>query len=143
VIEFKRDKCGRCNICGTAGKLSWDHVPPKGSVVPTRTEILSVGRMLAAKDKIGKDVVSQNGIKYRTLCGRCNNDLLGKKCDPTLNAFARDVGRILGSGIVPPPVVRIPTKPVSVTPPAAFRRSATLGRFATAGIRNVPGRIRR
>jgi len=114
VIEFKRDKCGRCNICGTAGKLSWDHVPPKGSVVPTRTEILSVGRMLAAKDKIGKDVVSQNGIKYRTLCGRCNNDLLGKKCDPTLNAFARDVGRILGSGIVPPPVVRIPTKPVNL-----------------------------
>jgi hypothetical protein len=114
VIEFKRGKHGRCNICGKVGKLSWDHVPPKRSVAPARTEILSVGGMLKAKDKIGKAVVSQNGIKYRTLCECCNNDLLGKRCDPTLNAFALDIGRICRSGIIPPPIVRIPTKPLKL-----------------------------
>lgn len=96
------------------GQVELGSHPPKGSVVPTCTEILSVGSVLSAKDKIGKAAISQNGIKYRTICERCNNDLLGKKCDRTLNAFARDVGRILGSRIVPPPVVKIPTRPANL-----------------------------
>jgi len=113
-VEFDRGKIGRCNICGATGKLSWDHVPPKGGITPTGIEILPVGGMLTAKDKAGKTIISQNGIKYRTICERCNNERLGKGCDPALNTFAGDVGRICISPVIPPRVVRISAKPLNI-----------------------------
>ncbi len=41
-----------------------------------------------------KNVVSQNGVKYRTLCKDCN-EYIGAEYDETLNQFVRSIGRIL------------------------------------------------
>jgi hypothetical protein len=54
------------------------------------------------KDKFN---LPQNGVKFRTLCKKCN-DWLGQQFDPTLNEFARDVGQIVTSPVTPAPIDR-------------------------------------
>lgn len=88
---------GHCNICSAYGKLTRDHVPPKGSVKISQMLSLSLIHSLGLdspkKAKI-KGRLSQNGIKFPTLCGSCNNKLLGTELDPFLNEF---VGKALTS----------------------------------------------
>ena len=51
-------------------------------------------RRLALTGHAAKNVVSQNGVKYRTLCKDCN-EYIGAEYDETLNQFVRSIGRIL------------------------------------------------
>lgn len=88
---------GRCNICSTRDKLTEDHVPPRGSWDPTHTKRVWVQKLLP---KLGTPdsrirVQSQNGLKFRTICAKCNNDLLGRSYDPALHHFSRKVGQII------------------------------------------------
>lgn len=71
---------GMCNICGDDGPLTEDHTPPKGCVRPTAMELQHVTHRLHAGKAI--KTKAQDGVKYRTLCARCNNTLLGR--DTTL-----------------------------------------------------------
>lgn len=58
--------------------------------------------------------ISQNGVKFRTLCGTCNNKLLGKRYDPVLNAFTAKVTQNVTSTLTLPQVVHIETNPASL-----------------------------
>ncbi len=42
-----------------------------------------------------KDKISQNGVKFPTLCSQCNNRRLGKELDPALNDFSRRIAQII------------------------------------------------
>lgn len=78
--RFKHAKIseGYCVICGVFGKLSQDHVPPKGSITITKTEQRHVNEMMGVESNRVKGLKSLNGSKFKTICGKCNNEHLGK-----------------------------------------------------------------
>jgi len=102
-------KSGICNICGIDGSLTEDHIPPKGCVRPTAMELQHVTHRLNASKAI--KTKAQDGVKYRTLCARCNNALLGGRYDPVLIDFNSRVSSLLASSVVLPTTMAIPTKP--------------------------------
>lgn len=93
-VATKGSKKGMCNICGTFCTLTEDHVPPKGSIDPQKVGIKSLVQNVNPIDpKVVR--LSQNGVKFRSLCSSCNNHRLGRKLDPALNAFSQSVARII------------------------------------------------
>ena len=103
---------GICNICGISCSLTQDHVPPKGSINPRKMGIRSLAQTVNAVDpKIVR--LSQNGVKFRSLCSQCNNNRLGKNFDPALNQFSHKVTQIIltRSQLVLPPKVDIKLQP--------------------------------
>jgi hypothetical protein len=71
LIVTKGPKEGRCNICGEEGKLTEDHTPPKGCIKIKQVELHHIIQHLNAEQPQSKGRISQNGVKYRTLCARC------------------------------------------------------------------------
>jgi hypothetical protein len=63
---------------------------------------------------IEKGRYSQNGVKYRTICGACNNNYLGTKYDPAFNFFVNTVGSFLKTNIVLPKVVSVKIEPQKI-----------------------------
>ena len=66
---------GTCHICGTVGKLSFEHVPPKAAF-NNQTVIragLNAAIHVGPYDKL-KGRIQQRGAGDYTLCERCNND---------------------------------------------------------------------
>ncbi len=61
-----------------------------------------------------KGRLSQNGVKYRTLCGKCNNGFLGREYDPEFIAFVNRIGGYLKTHITLPPVMQVKIKPQRV-----------------------------
>lgn len=84
-VKIKRDKIGVCNICGKESKLSWDHVPPKGAIIYDDVIISSISNNFIEVEKPPREL-SQNGMKFRTICSDCNS-LVGSKYDSTFNDF--------------------------------------------------------
>jgi hypothetical protein len=76
-IKHTKITHGYCLICGTHGKLSIDHVPPQGSVTITRVEQRHMCEMIGVKATSIKGVPSPNGSKFRTICNKCNSEILG------------------------------------------------------------------
>jgi hypothetical protein len=111
VNQGKRAKVGVCNICRKSAPLSWDHVPPKGGIDLKPIEQTTLFQRLAVKPEKQKYRISQNGVKYRTLCKSCNSSL-GRFYDPVLNDFAIGVGKIIKSGLEIPSVIHYKTKPM-------------------------------
>lgn len=114
INQGKRGKVGICNICKQSASLSWDHVPPKGGLKITKVtsvEQITILQHLTGNPEEQKYCISQNGVKYRTLCKQCN-ERLGHNYDPVLNNFAIGVGEILQSTLKVPPVIHYRTQPV-------------------------------
>lgn len=111
--KFKRTKIGKCNICLSEANLSWDHVPPKGGIELEPVEIITLIQVLTKVVDKEKMFVSQNGVKYRTICKTCN-EKLGHTFDLVLNKFALDLGKYLKSKLYLPPIAHIETKPNSL-----------------------------
>ncbi len=95
--KYKRNRVGACNICGAKGRLTWDHVPPKGGIELQPVEIERVMSVFSSALALDRREISQNCLKFRTLCDRCNNDLLGARFDPALNDLGIAIGRFLRS----------------------------------------------
>ncbi len=74
----KRNINDRCNICGGLTNLTWDHVPPKFCFNSQSTRYNS---LLEIHEKQQYTHIAQNGIKYRSICAKCNNELLGSNYD--------------------------------------------------------------
>jgi hypothetical protein len=108
--KSKREKKSICNLCREEKALSWDHVPPKGGIDLGPVEMETVFEIIVGDRNKPKLRESQNGVKYRTICSECNS-LLGREYDPTINDFARSVGRYLKSGIALPEEVSHKVKP--------------------------------
>jgi hypothetical protein len=117
LVSTRGPKVGVCNICGNTGNLTEDHTPPKGCYRPTGVELHHILHFLSETKESHKGRLSQNGVKYRTLCHRCNNTLLGATYDTEFIRFVNGVGEILrGAGrFILPPTLRILGKPQAIT----------------------------
>lgn len=77
-LAHTKIKQGFCLICGNFGRLSQDHVPPKGSILITKTEQRHVTEVLGVEEHKIRGIQSSNGSKFKTICERCNNEHLGE-----------------------------------------------------------------
>ena len=132
-IEIKTwgPKTGRCNICGEFGPLTEDHTPPKGCYRPTQVEIRHISTHVSAERTPSQGRRSQNGVKYRTLCHRCNNTKLGKINDPHFIAFVNAVALHLRSQLMLPPTISVRGRPQSIL-------RSLIGHIAAQGVDRYP-----
>lgn len=112
-VKTKRNKVDICNICKNVTSLSWDHVPPKGSIELAPMEMETIFQVFTGKRKDRKLRESQNGVKFRTICKNCN-EKIGQRYDPIIKEFAISVGQYLKSVLKFPPVIHHKTKPVAL-----------------------------
>ncbi len=101
---------GTCNICGANGPLTDDHIPPKGVSRVGQVAMMDIIDLLSVERPKKRFRLSQNGVKYRTLCGKCNNERLGLGYDPTLIALCKDVRTYLESALHLPDEMHVKTK---------------------------------
>ncbi len=108
---------GPCNICGVVDLLTDDHVPPKGCPRVSTMRMHQLIRVLGDGQVLPTGRQAQSGVKYRTLCKRCNSQRLGIECDPALISLAQNVDRFLSAisaGIVVPSHTLVRTRPQRV-----------------------------
>lgn len=113
-ISTRGPALGACNICGIVGRLTEDHTPPKGCYRPTQVEMQALIRKLADSAIGPESRWSQNGVKYRTICHRCNNTLLGGRYDKPLIEFVNSVATVLNSSIMLPPLLAVSGQPQAI-----------------------------
>ncbi len=105
-IKEKRGKTDYCNICGQHSDLTWDHIPPKGithgDAVIANT---AFGKLPAPTEHMKR---FQSGIKFRSLCSKCNNEILGEN-DKVYQQFIEDIERQLSSPVLLEKIV-VPVK---------------------------------
>jgi hypothetical protein len=72
------DPTGECRICGTIGKLTFEHVPPHAAFNDHRVFEADLEKMLGGKWAPGErptdGVYKQRGAGRYSLCGKCNSD---------------------------------------------------------------------
>lgn len=107
-------KEGICNICGELGPLTEDHTPPKGCVRPTALQIQHLMDALSAEHAVRRKSSSNNGVRFKSLCARCNNAKLGGEYDPALISFTSDVARYATSRIALPPTIQVRAQPQKI-----------------------------
>lgn len=107
-------KIGVCNICKGHGPLTEDHVPPKGAIRVTQMEMHHLTQVLGAERPTARGRLSQDGVKFRTLCTNCNSELLGHRYDPELIRFSNTVGSLLKTTLSLPPRVNVRIAPQKV-----------------------------
>jgi hypothetical protein len=95
-VYTKRDGAP-CNICELVKPLTEDHVPPKCCLEELRLQLEPFEHRLRAAPPALP--LSQNGVRYKTLCGSCNS-MLGLKWDPTLARLLKDVRQWLRSPLL-------------------------------------------
>lgn len=81
--KIKKSRRGKCSICGVESELTWDHIPPKSCGNKEGVRIKNIFSI--NENDIG--LASQNGTKYRTVCCKCNNELMGSGYDKVLTDF--------------------------------------------------------
>lgn len=82
---MSKNKIGICNICLKKSKLTWEHVPPKSC---ENFDKVIINDQFPQPQV--KKLNSQNGIKYRTICEKCNNEM-GGNSDKELKKLFDDV----------------------------------------------------
>lgn len=108
-IKLKRDKIDKCNICLQIKSLTWDHVPPKAGITVSPVEIDNISKILTDQTE-PRMLISQNGVRYRTICGDCNSKL-GTNYDTVLSSLNKNVSLYLKSNLYFPAYTYIRTKP--------------------------------
>ncbi len=127
VMATRGASVGECNICGDHGPLTEDHTPPKSTARPTTVVMRHLSQVLSIEAQNGARRILQNGVRYRTLCSRCNNHLLGILYDPALAYFCNGVAATLNSSLVLPSTIHIPGLPQRIT-------RAVFGHIAAQGV---------
>ncbi len=92
-VRLRGPKRGTCSICGSLAELTYDHVPPRGSVQVAKKDLTYLGDYLGGGHV--KGLVMQSGIKFRAICSECNNKLLGSEYDPHLNRLSKEAAALL------------------------------------------------
>lgn len=98
--KFKKKKIDICNICMQVKPLSWDHVPPKGGIELTQLQQETVLQKLTSAPENKKFSISQNGVKFRTICKECNENL-GVKYDQELNKLVLTIREVIENASTP------------------------------------------
>lgn len=98
MLEFlkflqKGSEKGYCRICGNLDSLTDDHIPPKncGNSMPVFVENFG-----------GEKIISQNGAKFKTICGSCNNTILGSGPDKELARIQKEFRKNYSKLIINP-----------------------------------------
>lgn len=128
---------GKCNICSRFGSLTEDHVPPKGSVRLTQMmsrDMIQALNMDEPKKSEWKKK-SQNGVKFPTLCEKCNTHLLGTHLDPEFIRFVKSINTII-QGIDSSFITLPPTINITCVPDKVIR--AFLGHMTAIGNSRIP-----
>jgi len=126
LLETRGPKSGICNICGSAGPLTEDHTPPKGYAPAVPVQFSHIAERLSSERR-PKFQKAPDGVKYRSLCARCNNELLGAGYDPALIDMASQVTGLLTSSLLLPRAMIVRIKPQRVA-------RAVLGHIAAQGV---------
>ena len=91
-IKQVRNKTDRCNICGRTRTLTFDHVPPKATLLkPNVYASTALGEIPTPNRHM---IRYQSGIQYLSICQECNNERLGAN-DIELAKFTEDVANEL------------------------------------------------
>jgi hypothetical protein len=73
--RFFKEDGQLCNICLQPKPLTWDHVPPQGCVNAKGVMITNWLPELTSQKE--RPLLSQNGVKFRTICRDCNSLMSG------------------------------------------------------------------
>src|SRR5262245_19184544 len=65
---------GLCRLCGSVGKLSLEHVPPRSAFNATPVFLRTMEDWLQGDDRQRRGRKEQRGFGAFTLCERCNNN---------------------------------------------------------------------
>jgi len=117
---------GPCNICGTVGPLTEDHTPPKGFAPAVPVRFSHIAERLSSQRR-PRAQKAPDGVKYRSLCARCNNEVLGAEYDPALIEMGRQASALLTSPVLLPRTMTVRVKPQRVV-------RAVLGHIAAQGV---------
>lgn len=109
-LSTRGAKFGVCNICGEAGPLTEDHTPPKSCRGISNAEMHSLTVRIAGDNGMPARRL-RNGPSYRTLCGRCNNSLLGADYDPALAEFCAAVRDAVNTKVLLPQSLSVEVQP--------------------------------
>lgn len=112
-LAFRGPKDGRCNICGEYGKLTEDHTPPKGCFNPGAFEVQRLNDALNNQHKVRK-VRANTGLRFRSLCAKCNNEKLGGIYDPALIAFTNQLSSMVRFRETLPPTLAVQAEPQKI-----------------------------
>lgn len=105
---------GPCSICGTPDALTADHVPPKGATRISAMEMRDLMERLSITGLKGRHELSQDGVKFRSLCRVCNNERLGAECDPELIRLCNHADNLLRSKLILPDTFAVDVRPMRV-----------------------------
>jgi hypothetical protein len=112
-VKIKGSKEGCCNICWQSSQLTRDHIPPKACVKPTALELITLTQYLTKPSE--KPVISQSGLCIPSICGNCNNNLLGTEYDPELISVSKQIASLLKGqqelGLLLPETIKLNVKP--------------------------------
>lgn len=115
-LRTRGPKIGYCVICSVYGELTHDHIPPKGSTKITAVEMRTLTQHISKETTKYRE--SLNGVKFRTICQKCNNELLGHEYDPHLNQISKEVSSeihaVYESKMLPPPKLSVTVSPQRV-----------------------------
>jgi hypothetical protein len=108
-LETRGPVEGTCNLCGTHARLTEDHVPPKGVPRVGQARLVEINDFLRGERATKTNRFFQCGVKYRSICARCNNELLGGRYDPELVAVTQAIDLALGKQLYLP--IRLTVRP--------------------------------
>src|SRR4030042_5847231 len=86
VKHKKESKESPCNICNNYNKLTFDHIPPKACI-----NIIPIKIYHSPDRKQDNYLISQNGLKFKSICSKCNNARLGKLFDSELSILVNNI----------------------------------------------------
>ena len=90
-------------------------MPPKASFDLDSTILQTLFQDMSSRAGLGDQFSeSQNSVKFRTICSKCNSSLLGKKYDPVLRQLVRSIVLMAKSKLITPKKVQFTTKPHSL-----------------------------
>lgn len=126
IKQTRGPQVGKCNICGEVGPLTVDHCPPKGWAprVPLRVSEVMAPYRDGSKFRYQK---FNNGVQFRSLCERCNRDILGTRYDPELISLVEKVTALTTS------VLHIPALQYVRLRPQRIMRSV-IGHLCSQGV---------
>lgn len=76
--------------------MTEDHIFPKGISTPQQRQVIEILKTIAPNRKERPHSrLFQNGLTKRTLCGTCNNSILGSFLDPALIDICSQISRDL------------------------------------------------
>ena len=88
----KKNREGRCSLCGSIGKLTFEHVPPKTAFNDNPIYFQDYDRMFNERSFLyGKKIRLNQGFGSYTLCPSCNNN--------TGNWYAKDFAEFARFGM--------------------------------------------